>query len=87
MLADLGIYLGTVTAAMVLHHKMLVGILRMPMDFFDTIPLGRVLARFSKDTEVVDEKLPWFFADWMNCACEVFFVFMFSKIKPTNTFL
>ncbi|CAH1105174.1 unnamed protein product [Psylliodes chrysocephalus] len=71
MFADLGVQLGTLGAAMVLHHKLLLGILRTPMHFFDTVPVGRILARFSKDIEVVDDDLPWYFADGIFCLFEV----------------
>ena len=37
---------------------MLKNILRSPMSFFDTTPLGRVLNRFSKDIYVIDEVIP-----------------------------
>ena len=37
---------------------MLKNILRSPMSFFDTTPLGRVLNRFSKDIYTIDEVIP-----------------------------
>ena len=37
-------------AARTFHRKLLGTMLRLPMAFFDTTPLGRVLNRFSKDT-------------------------------------
>ena len=37
---------------------MLKNILRSPMSFFDTTPLGRVLNRFSKDMYTIDEAIP-----------------------------
>ena len=47
-----------VRASRTLHARMLKNILRSPMSFFDTTPLGRVLNRFSKDIYVIDEVIP-----------------------------
>jgi len=47
-----------VRAASRLHDDMLATVLRVPMSFFDTTPLGRILNRFSKDQNTVDETLP-----------------------------
>ena len=48
MVATVVISVGTLNAASVLHGTMLTRILRSPMAFFDTTPLGRILNRFSK---------------------------------------
>lgn len=50
--------LAAISASRALHAKMLKNILRSPMSFFDTTPLGRVLNRFSKDIYVIDEAIP-----------------------------
>ncbi|KAL5020046.1 hypothetical protein ScPMuIL_002938 [Solemya velum] len=47
-----------VTAAGRLHHRMLKCILRSPMLFFDTTPVGRMMNRFSSDIDVMDTNLP-----------------------------
>lgn len=47
-----------IRSARVLHAEMLETIVRSPMSFFDTTPLGRILNRFSKDQHTVDEVLP-----------------------------
>ena len=47
-----------IRSARVLHSDMLETIMRSPMSFFDTTPLGRILNRFSKDQHTVDEVLP-----------------------------
>jgi ABC-type multidrug transport system fused ATPase/permease subunit len=41
-----------------LHNKMLTAVLRSPMSFFDTTPLGRIVNRFAKDMYTVDETIP-----------------------------
>lgn len=40
-----------------LHNNMAVSVLRAPMSFFETTPIGRVLNRFSNDIYKVDEVL------------------------------
>ncbi|TNJ28950.1 Multidrug resistance-associated protein 1 [Giardia muris] len=43
-----------VSAGRTLLHGMLRAILRSPLAFFDTTPTGRILSRFSKDTDSMD---------------------------------
>eukprot|EP00899_Mesostigma_viride_P009003 jgi/Mesvir1/18103/Mv09400-RA.1 len=59
------------SAARVLHDKMLACITRAPMAFFDTNPIGRILNRFSKDQDAVDVRLPTTMANFMNCLLQV----------------
>ncbi|XP_061690972.1 ATP-binding cassette sub-family C member 5 isoform X1 [Syngnathoides biaculeatus] len=47
----------TVKAASALHDKLFQRLLRSPMCFFDTTPLGRILTRFSRDMDEVDVRL------------------------------
>ncbi|XP_046664349.1 multidrug resistance-associated protein 1-like isoform X2 [Homalodisca vitripennis] len=49
----------TVLASQHLHLSMLTNVLRSPMSFFDTTPTGRIVNRFGKDIEVVDNTLPF----------------------------
>ncbi|XP_059476483.1 multidrug resistance-associated protein 1 isoform X3 [Neocloeon triangulifer] len=57
-LGSLVVFLGTLMAAKKMHMDMTNRILRCPMYFFDTTPVGRVLSRFSKDIDTCDVVLP-----------------------------
>ncbi|KAG0440557.1 hypothetical protein HPB47_016252, partial [Ixodes persulcatus] len=48
LFGSLALSLGSLKGAMFLHNGLLANILRSPMAFFDTTPLGRVVNRFSK---------------------------------------
>lgn len=45
---------GVVHCSRTLHRLLLEKILRSPMQFFDTTPLGRIVNRFSKDIDTID---------------------------------
>ncbi|CAE7247979.1 Abcc1 [Symbiodinium sp. CCMP2592] len=44
-----------------LHQKMLASVLRQPLKWYDTTPLGRVLNRFSQDISLMDLQMPRLF--------------------------
>ncbi|KAF9150200.1 Canalicular multispecific organic anion transporter 2 [Linnemannia schmuckeri] len=52
-----------IRASELLHRNFLTKIMRLPMSFFDTTPLGRVLNRFSSDFVSIDDRLPNKFFD------------------------
>ncbi|XP_041776325.1 multidrug resistance-associated protein 1 isoform X6 [Anopheles merus] len=68
---DITLFLGCWAAAVRVHKLLLTNVLHLPMDFFDTTPIGRILQRFSKDVDVLDVKLPGLLLDWIICAIEV----------------
>ncbi|XP_017268527.1 canalicular multispecific organic anion transporter 1 [Kryptolebias marmoratus] len=68
------VFLGTlllanasVNASKILHSELLDNILRVPMLFFDTTPIGRVVNRFAKDIFTIDEAIPQSFRSWLLC--------------------
>ncbi|KAF9112068.1 hypothetical protein BGX27_004016 [Mortierella sp. AM989] len=68
-------YVAMVTAAVRasarLHERLLSKLLRLPMSFFDTTPLGRVVNRFSSDIFSVDELTPWNIISLFMCGTSV----------------
>ena len=63
---------GGVRAAQLLHEKLLQGVLRAPMGFFESTPSGRVLNRFGKDMEVIDQFIPNILLDALGCIFTIF---------------
>nr|XP_024660537.1 canalicular multispecific organic anion transporter 1-like [Maylandia zebra] len=57
----------SVDASRILHSKLLNNILRVPMVFFDTTPIGRVVNRFAKDIFTIDEAIPNSVRSWLLC--------------------
>ncbi|KAG5671138.1 hypothetical protein PVAND_001351 [Polypedilum vanderplanki] len=55
---------GAVRAARNLHSRLFYNVLRLPMSFFDTTPLGRIVNRFSRDTDMIDAYLPFMMFSW-----------------------
>ncbi|KAJ2820990.1 hypothetical protein IWW50_004831, partial [Coemansia erecta] len=60
-----------VRSGRVTHQQMLKAVLRSPTSFFDTTPLGRILQRFSKDMNSVDQVIPRTLGSWLVCLANV----------------
>ena len=58
--------LTSLNASKVLHRNMLLRIMKSPMSFFDTTPLGRIVNRFAKDVDVCDNTLPQNMRSWLS---------------------
>ncbi|KAK2714882.1 hypothetical protein QYM36_009173, partial [Artemia franciscana] len=58
--------LANLFASRLLHNIMLRHVLRSPMSYFDTTPLGRIVNRFAKDVDVVDNVLPSVVRSWLQ---------------------
>ncbi|ELU04115.1 hypothetical protein CAPTEDRAFT_1666 [Capitella teleta] len=66
LLGSLCITRGCLAASRVLHNDLVDRLLRAPMSFFDTTPLGRIMNRVSRDMDAIDFNIPlqlrnWFF--------------------------
>ncbi|KAB0390270.1 hypothetical protein E2I00_014382, partial [Balaenoptera physalus] len=65
LIANLWSVYGSVHAANILHKQLLNNILRVPMSFFDTTPIGRIVNRFAGDISTVDDTLPTSLRSWI----------------------
>ncbi|XP_069963569.1 multidrug resistance-associated protein 1 isoform X5 [Bactrocera oleae] len=54
----LNISLGCIYSSIILHNHLIKNVFRLPMDFFDMTPLGRIMNRFAKDIDTIDNVLP-----------------------------
>ncbi|KAF9575235.1 hypothetical protein EC968_003876 [Mortierella alpina] len=57
MLGSFMLVVAVIKSAKAMHDQAFVSVLQSPMSFFDTTPLGRILNRFSKDMNTIDNSL------------------------------
>lgn len=60
-------------SARILHDRMMNAVVRAPMAFFETTPLGRILNRFSNDVYRVDQVLARTFSQFFINTTKVFY--------------
>merc|ERR1711968_284546 len=65
----------SVRASSALHKGLLTSILSAPTAFFDVTPTGRIISRFSKDMNLMDEQLGNFLDFFIFCSLYVLFTF------------
>jgi ATP-binding cassette subfamily C (CFTR/MRP) protein 1 len=65
------IYFFLVRAAKNLHEALLARVMKFPMAFYDTTPSGRIINRFSRDTETVDIVLPGIIIQFLGCITSI----------------
>ena len=58
-------------AASTIHNQMLASVMAAPMSFFDTTPLGRIIARFAKDQNTLDVTLPQSLNMLVGCMLDI----------------
>ncbi|XP_028258102.1 multidrug resistance-associated protein 9-like [Parambassis ranga] len=74
----------TLNASCKLHDNMFKTIIASPMSFFDTNPTGRILNRFSKDQQDVDDLLPLQMDIYVQCSLLVVFIILINAaVFPT----
>ena len=66
----LQVYLGA-AASQTLHNNMLTQVLNAPLNYFESTPVGRLVQRFSKDLDQIDQQLPGSFAQFISSALSI----------------
>ncbi|KFV77769.1 Multidrug resistance-associated protein 1, partial [Struthio camelus australis] len=62
---------GSLSASRALHHQMLDSVLHLPLQHFETNPVGQIINRFTKDLFVVDIRFHYYLRTWLNCTLDV----------------
>ncbi|XP_042312517.1 multidrug resistance-associated protein 1-like isoform X2 [Sceloporus undulatus] len=62
---------GLVCASRALHRQMLHNVLRLPLQYFETNPVGQIINRFTKDMFIVDIRFHYYLRTWLNCTLDV----------------
>ncbi|KAJ2547828.1 hypothetical protein EV175_005063 [Coemansia sp. RSA 1933] len=70
------VYLGSVQASRTLHAQLIQAIIRATPRFFDSTPFGRIINRFSRDMQTIDEVTLETIVWWFGDIIAVFGVFM-----------
>lgn len=70
-------------ASRIIHFNSLTTLVRAPVTFFDTTPVGRILNRFSKDTDDVDFLLSMSMTEFGNCIMQLLATLIFlAAVQP-----
>lgn len=76
------------SSATSIHNVVFAKVLKAPLSFFETNPLGRILNRFSRDLDIVDGRLPDFFIDAVVFVIHcISIIIVICVIIPWFTFL
>lgn len=72
MLREAVCYVGGLKASRLIFKKLLISIIRARSRFFDSTPVGRIMNRFSKDVEAMDQDLTPLTIDFFACILTLF---------------
>ncbi|KAM9636100.1 multidrug resistance-associated protein 1-like isoform 1-T1 [Trichechus inunguis] len=62
---------GSLAASRTLYSQLLNNVLHLPLQFFETNPVGQMINRFTKDMSVVDVRFHYYLRSWLNCTLDV----------------
>jgi ATP-binding cassette subfamily C (CFTR/MRP) protein 1 len=73
--------LGGLRASFNLHTVLTWHVIRSPMQFFDTTPIGRIVNRFSRDIDTVDSLIPNTMRTFLTCLLRITATFVIITYK------
>ncbi|KAB1283927.1 Multidrug resistance-associated protein 1 [Camelus dromedarius] len=62
---------GSLAASRTLHAQLLDNVLHLPLQFFETNPIGQIISRFTKDMFIIDIRFHYYLRTWVNCTLDV----------------
>ncbi|XP_070453690.1 multidrug resistance-associated protein 1-like isoform X1 [Equus przewalskii] len=62
---------GSLAASRTLHAQLLDNVLHLPLQFFETNPIGQIINRFTKDMFIIDMRFHYYLRTWVNCTLDV----------------
>ncbi|XP_066891023.1 multidrug resistance-associated protein 1-like isoform X6 [Kogia breviceps] len=62
---------GSLAASRTLHAQLLDNLLHLPLQFFETNPIGQIINRFTKDMFIIDMRFHYYLRTWVNCTLDV----------------
>ncbi|XP_032063914.1 multidrug resistance-associated protein 1-like isoform X2 [Aythya fuligula] len=62
---------GSLCASQELHHQLLDSVMHLPLQHFETNPVGQIINRFTKDLFIVDVRFHYYLRTWLNCTLDV----------------
>lgn len=65
-------HLAHIAAGAFIHKELLNNLLKLKLSFFEVTPIGRILSRFGKDIDFLDEELRWLTDNTIYCTGEVY---------------
>ncbi|CAH1274295.1 ABCC1 [Branchiostoma lanceolatum] len=71
VLTAFSVAVGGFLSAKHMHRLLVSNVLRLPMMFFDSTPIGRILNRFSQDINTVDSVLPARMSSIIHCVTKI----------------
>ncbi|KAJ3014895.1 hypothetical protein HKX48_004894 [Thoreauomyces humboldtii] len=77
------VYSGSLQASRKLHQDILLRLLQAPMRFFDTTPMGRIVNRFSRDLQTIDQDVSQFGGEFLaNMVSAIAVIILIACVTP-----